>query len=218
MSLSASQVISLSVIFVGLLMVLESFIIVNGKGIDVNGELPFMAFGTLFAAGMPAVLNLLGPWNKSWYWYIFIAFLVMSGFTAYIRNRGFAIRMFNYPLKTALSGIEKALRHAHTEYKKDIQETRDGPVTQYTIGDGKYPILISEKKQAPLTDAHVEIMAPEALWNKDLQHELMTFVNLSRKNLTKSSALNGIRPRLVLGVLLVFLGTYLFNMADFALF
>ncbi len=218
MSLTASQIISLSVIFVGLLMVLESFIIVNSRGIDVNGELPFMAFGTLFAAGMPVFLGLLGPWNKGWYWYIFIAFLVMSGFTAYIRNRGFSIRMFNFPLKTALLGLEKALKHAKTEYKKEVKEMRDGPVTEYTIGDGKYPVVVTEKKQSPLLDAHIEITAPEALWNKDLQHELMVFVNISRKNLTKSSALNGIRPRLVIGVLMVFLGTYLFNMAEFALF
>jgi len=217
-SLSASQIISLSVIFVGLLMVLESFIIVNSKGIDVNGELPFMTFGSLFAAGMPAILGLLGPWNKSWYWYIFISFLVLSGFTAYIRNRGFSIRMFNFPLKAALSGLEKALKNAKAEYKKEIKEMRDGPVTQYTIGDGKYPIVVAEKKQSPLLDAHIEIMAPEALWNKKLQHELLAFVNTSRRNLTKSSALNGIRPRLVIGVLMVFLGTYLFNMSNFALF
>lgn len=218
MSLSASQIISLSVICVGLLMVLESFIIVNSKGIDVNGELPFMAFGTLFAAGMPAVLNLLGPWNKSWYWYIFIALLIFSGFTAYIRSRGFSIRMFNFPLKAALTGIEKALKLAHAEYKKEVKEMRDGPVTEYTIGNGKYPIVVTEKKQSPLLDPHIEIMAPEALWNKDLQHELMAFINTSRRNLKKSGAINGIRPRLVIGVLMVFLGTYLFNMSNFALF
>lgn len=218
MALSASQVISLSVIFVGLLMVLESFIIINGKGVDVNGELPFMAFGTLFAAAMPAVLNLLGPWSKSWYWYIFIGFLLMSGFTAYIRNRGFAVRLFHGALKPTLSGLEKALKTAKTEFSKETQETGDGIITKYIIGDGKYPIQVTEKKQTPLTDAHIEITAPEALWNKDLQHELMTFVNLSRKNRTKSSAVNGIRPRLVLGVLMVFLGTYLFQMAKFATF
>lgn len=199
-------------------MVLESFIIVNSKGIDVNGELPFMAFGTLFAAGMPAVLNLLGPWSKSWYWYIFIAFLIMSGFTAYIRSRGFSIRMFNCTLKIAVSGVEKALKNIQTEFKKETLETREGLITRYTIGDAKYPINILEKKQTALADPHVEITAPEALWNKDLQHELMIFVNLSRRNRTKASTLNGIRPRLVIGVLMVFLGTYLFNLADFTLF
>lgn len=212
MSLSASQIISLSVIFVGLLMVLEAFIIVNGKGIDVNGELPFMAFGTIFAAGMPAVIGLIGPWNKSWYWYIFIAFLIFSGFMSYIRQKGFSIRMYNFPLKNALSGIEKALKQAKATYEKEVQETRDGPMTKYIIGSGKYPIQVSEKKQTPLNDAHIEVSAPEALWNKELQHELMVFVNLSRKNMTKASAMNGNRPRLVIGVLMVFLGTYLFNL------
>lgn len=218
MSLSASQLISISVIFVGLLMVLESFIIISSRGVDVNGELPFMAFGSIFVAGMPAVLNLLGPWNKSWYWYIFLAFLVLSGFTAYIRNRGFAIRMFNSNLKTALNGVEKALKQTKADFQKETKETREGHMVSYTIGDAKYPIIITEKKQTAMSDAHIEITAPEALWNKDLQHELMVFVNLSRKNKTRSSAVNGIRPRLVVGVLMVFLGTYLFNMANFALF
>lgn len=198
-------------------MVLESFIIINGKGIDVNGELPFMAFGTLFVAGMPPLLGLLGAWEKNWYWYILIAFMIMSGFTAYIRSRGFAVRMFNYPLKFALQGVEKALKQAKAEFQKDVQESREGPITRYIIGDGKYPLLVFEKKRTPLNAAHVEITAPEALWNKELQHELMVFVNLSRKNLVRPNAMKGTRPRLIVGMVMVLLGIYLFTTAKIPL-
>lgn len=213
MSLTATQIISLSAVFVGILMVLESFIIVSSKGVDVNGELPFMVFGTLFAAGMPVVLQILGPWGKSWYWYIFIAFLVISGFMSYLRGRGFLIRIFQGNLKNALNGLERALKQAGLTYQKESKETKQGTDIHFVISDGKYPIIVSEKPDSLLAEAYIEVSAPEALWNKELQHELMVFVNLSRRNRKSSDVMKGFRKKIIVGVLTVFLGAYLFGLA-----
>lgn len=211
MSLTVSQIISLSVVFVGILMVVESFLIVGGKGVDVNGELPFMFFGTMLACATPILLQFLGPWSKSWYWYIFIGFLLFSGFMSYIRSRGFMIRIFEGNLKSAISGVEKALKQSNAQYVKEIKETSQGTVTQFKIGDSKYPIEIRQNEESYIMEPYIEIIAPEALWNADLKHELMIFVNNSRRNRTTGSILKGLRKKIIVGVLTVFLGAYLFG-------
>lgn len=212
MTLSTTHLISISVAFVGLLMVLESFIIINSRGVDVNGELPFMVFGTTFAAGMPAIVGIIGPWSKSWYWYLFIGFLIVSGFMSYIRSRGFTIRVFNGNVKTVQGGVEKILKQQYPKYQKESAQATDGQIVKYTLPDGKYPVQINEKKQGLMNDAYVEIVASEALWNKAFQLELLAFVNQARKRRTTGSVLKGVRPRLIVGVLTVFLGVFLYNM------
>jgi len=209
-SLTIFQIISLSVIMVGLLLILESIVIVGGKGIDINGELPFMAFGTLFAAGMPVALNLLGTWEKSWYWYIFVAFLMLSGFTAYIRSRGYTIRVFGGNMRSVSGGVEKVLKQSQTAFQKEIKTIQGGVVSQYTIGEGKYPIHVTERKTSGLSDAHVEIVAPEALWNKELQIHLTSFVGASRSGKDASIALKSTFRRLFVGIATVFMGGYLY--------
>lgn len=211
MSLTVSQIISLAIVFVGILMVVESFLIVGGKGVDVNGELPFMFFGTVLACATPVLLQFLGPWSKSWYWYIFIAFLIFSGFMSYIRSRGFTIRIFEGKLKAAVSGVEKALKQMNAEYVKETKETPQGVVTQFKIGDSKYPIEVTEKPESYIMESYIEIVAPEALWNADLKHELMVLVNLSRMNRQTGSILKGLRKKIIVGVLTVFFGAYLFG-------
>jgi Ca2+/Na+ antiporter len=205
-SLSAFQVISIAVVIVGLLMLLESIVIIGGKGIDINGELPFMAFGTLFAAGMPVILNLLGPWEKSWYWYIFVGFLMFSGFTAYIRSRGYTIRLFNIPIKTAIGGLEKALKQNGTAYEKESKVINQENVTKYTIGNGKYPIWVTEKKSSLMLDPHIEIIATEALWNKDLQVHMAAFVMTTRSGRPATNFMKSVFKRLSVGGLTLLLG------------
>ncbi len=212
MSFTVFQIISLAVVLVGVLIILESFIIVGGKGVDINGELPFMAFGTLFAAGMPVALQLLGAWGKSWYWYIFIGFLMMSGFTAYIRSRGYTIRLFKASMKSAITGVDFALKQNKITYQKESKELKEGTVTKYTIGDGKYPIFVTDKKRDALIEAHIEIVAPEALWNKDLQYQLKFLVDHSRKDRTATETLKSVLPRILFAMTLIFLGMYLFGM------
>lgn len=211
MSLTVAQIISLATVFVGILMVVESFLIVGGKGVDVNGELPFMFFGTLLACATPVLLQFLGPWSKGWYWYIFIGFLIFSGFMSYIRSRGFMIRIFEGSLKPAIAGVEKALKQINAQYTKETKETSQGTVTKYKIGDSKYPIEIRENAESYITEPFIEIVAPEALWNADLKHELMIFVNNSRRNRTTGSILKGLRKKIIVGVMTVFLGAYLFG-------
>lgn len=206
MSFTVFQIISIAVVIVGLLMILESVVIIGGKGIDINGELPFMAFGTLFAASMPVFLNLLGSWEKSWYWYIFIGFLMFSGFTAYIRSRGYTVRFFNIPSKTAIAGLEKALKQLQTEYQKESKVINDETVTKYTLGSGKYPILVTEKKNTLLLDPHIEIIATEALWNKDLQIHLSAFVMTTRSGRAATNFMKSVLKRLSVGGLTLLLG------------
>lgn len=208
MSLSASLSISLSVVAVGLLMVLESFVIVRSKGVDVNGELPFVAFGTLFCAGLPAVLNLIGPWNKSWYWYLFIAFIIFSGFLSYIRSRGFTIRIFSGQMKNTVIGVEKALKQSGVTYEKTA--SNDGKIATYSLGNPKFPVVVTEKPQSALNEAHIEIVASEALWNKELHAHLMSLVANARKGHTTGKTLKKINVRLFVGVATVFLGAYLY--------
>lgn len=209
MSLSIFQIISTAVVIVGLLMLLESIVIIGGKGIDINGELPFMAFGTIFAAGMPVFLNLLGPWEKSWYWYIFIGFLMFSGFTAYIRSRGYTVRLFNIPLKTAIGGLEKALKQNGTTYEKETKVVQQESITKYTIGNGKYPILVTEKKNTLTLDPHIEIIATEALWNKDLQIHIAAFVMTTRSGRAATNFMKSVLKRLSVGGLTLLLGVCL---------
>lgn len=214
MSAFVFQVVGVSVIIVGLLMVLEAFIIVNSKGLDVNGELPFMVFGTLFCATAPALFGIIGPWREQWYWYLFIAFLILSGFMSYIRSRGFTIRFYSGTLKAAQQGVERALKKAGLSWEPVAPSSPDQRMLKYRLGDSKYEIIITEKPQGPLTEEHIEIVASEALWNADLRLSLQDFVAQNRKNRTTGTALKYVRTRLIIGVLTVFFGTYLFVQAQ----
>lgn len=209
MTLSAFQVISISVIIVGLLLVLESVVIIGGKGIDINGELPFMAFGSLFVGGMPAYLGLLGTWDKSWYWYILIGFLTFSGFTAYVRSRGYTIRLFDTKLQSVVGGLEKSFKQNRTTYQKTEKALQSGTEVQYVFGEGKYPLFVTEKKPSPLLEAHIEIIGTEALWNKDLQLQLSLFVNSRRFNSPATNMMRLVLRRTLVGVLTILLGVYL---------
>lgn len=211
MFFTATQFISLSVVAVGVLMVLEAIVLIGGKGIDVNGELPFMAFGTLFIAAMPYFLNLLGPWEKSWYWYIFIGFLAITGFTAYIRSRGYTIRIIDGHPKSVYTGIENALKAEYNAFTKEDKSLPEGLVTKYTIEGGKYPIFVTIKKRTAFFDKHIEIVAPEALWNKELQIRLTAFAVTSRSGRTTQQSVKSVLPRFSLGGLLIFLGIFLMN-------
>lgn len=213
MSLTVFQIVGVSVIIVGLLMVLEAFIIVNSKGVDVNGELPFMVFGTLFCTVAPALFGIIGSWGDRWYWYLFIAFLVFGGFMSYIRSRGFTIRFYKGTLKASQSAVERALRKAGLTFEVTAP-AKDGPAeVHYKLGDSKYEILVSEKAQSAFNEEHIEIVASEALWNQDLRRGLMEFVSQNRRARTTGSALKHVHTRLIVGVLTVFFGTYLFVQA-----
>ncbi len=173
-----------------------------------------MVFGTLFCASAPALFGIIGPWREQWYWYLFIAFLILSGFMSYIRSRGFTIRFYSGTLKAAQQGVERSLKKVGLRYESVSPAGPDQHMLKYRLDDSKYEVVITEKAQSPLNEEHIEIVAPEALWNAELRLSLLEFAAQNRKNRTTGAALKYVRTRLIVGVLTVFFGTYLFVQAQ----